>query len=78
MSRIWLILPAFLAACGAMEPLHALSATPEGVTFEYRSDRQPEAARRATLYCANLGRQAVLRDVRREIDDLSVAVFDCR
>ncbi len=71
-------MPAFLASCGAMEPLHALSATPDGVTFEYASDRQPEAAQRATLYCANLGHQAVLRDIKRETDDLSVGVFDCR
>ncbi len=78
MWRLCLLLPAVLASCGSVEPLHAVAATADGVTFEYAGDRQVEAAKRATLYCANLGRNAMPRDIRHDGGDLSIAVFDCR
>ncbi len=64
MWRLCLLLPAVLASCGSVEPLHAVAATADGVTFEYAG--------------ANLGRNAMPRDIRHDGGDLSIAVFDCR
>ena len=74
--RLLMLTP--LAACSAVPPVEAVRATPDEVTFAYGDGGADTVARQAALYCANLGRQAVLRDVKRESDDLSVSVFDCR
>ncbi len=55
-----------------------MSADAQGVTFEFPTDRQEEATRQAMLYCANLGRGAVLKSTRPEGGDDSIAVYDCR
>jgi hypothetical protein len=67
-----------MAACSTLPPLTAVRATPDEVTFEYVDGRADEAARQASLYCANLGRSANLRQVTREAGDADLAVFDCR
>ena len=77
MRRFALLLLAGLAGCGA-PPLKAVSATGDQVVFEYDDDKAAEAQRQAALYCANLGRGADLREVRREDRSLSLAIFDCR
>ncbi len=73
-----LLLLAPMAACGALSPLKAVRATPDEVAFEYGGDRVDDAARQASLYCANLGRATGLRKVTHEAGALSLAVFDCR
>ena len=75
--RILPLLLALLAACGAQEPLEALNATPDDVTFAYGDGRADDAARQASLYCANLGRSARLRGVTRDRGDRSTARFAC-
>jgi hypothetical protein len=67
-----------MAACSTLSPLTAVRATPDEVTFEYGNDRADDAARQASLYCANLGRSASLRDVTRAVGNANLAVFDCR
>ncbi|HET7594980.1 MAG TPA: hypothetical protein VFK49_05960 [Stellaceae bacterium] len=75
----WLLLLAPLAAaCGATPPLEAVRATPDGVTFAYGDGRADDAARQASLYCANLGRSAHLREVTQDGGADLLAVFDCR
>ncbi|HEX9490157.1 MAG TPA: hypothetical protein VF930_07720 [Stellaceae bacterium] len=73
-----LLLLAPMAACSALSPLKAVRATPDELAFEYADDRAGDAARQASLYCANLGRSASLRQVTREAGAVSLAVFDCR
>jgi hypothetical protein len=73
-----LLLLAPMAACSALSPLKAVRATPDEVAFEYSGDHADDAARQASLYCANLGRSASRRQVTREAGVLSLAVFDCR
>lgn len=72
------ILFLFLAACGLAPMVRATSADAQGVTFEVPSGRKEDATRQAILYCANLGRSAVLVSIYPETTDLSVAVYDCR
>jgi len=77
------IRPAGLAAllliggCSASS-VRAVSAGPDGVAFEVAADRQEEAARQAMLYCANLGRIAVLAKTRSAADEVNIARYDCR
>jgi hypothetical protein len=73
-----LLLLAPLAACGAAPPLEAVRATPDEVTFAYGDGRADDAARQASLYCANLGRAAALRNLTRVSGADTLAVFDCR
>ena len=76
MRRLVLLPLAALAACSTLSSLQAVSATADAVVFEYTGDRAAEAARQASLYCANLGRSARLRDVAQGERD--IATFDCR
>ncbi len=69
---------ALLAACSAMVPLRTVSATGDAIVFEYADDSAAHAMREAALYCANLGKNASLRDVTPEQGGRSVAAFDCR
>ncbi len=69
---------ALLAACSAIASLRTVSATGDAVVFEYANDRAAQAMREAALYCANLGKNASLRDVTPEQGDRSIAAFDCR
>lgn len=73
-ARPSLVLLALLAGCAAMPAVRAVEATGDAVTYEYPAGERDEAQRRATLYCANLGRTAVLRRVLRE----GLAEFECR
>jgi len=75
---LWLLLLASLVACSATPPLEAVRATPDGVTFAYGEGRAGDAARQASLYCANLGRSAQLREVAQDGGADLLAVFDCR
>lgn len=67
-----------LVACSEMPAVRATSADAGGVTYEFPTDRQQAAQRQATLYCANLGRAAVLKDSRIEAGGLAVATYECR
>jgi hypothetical protein len=67
-----------LGGCGAMSGVRAVSDGPDGVSFAFPADRQDEATRQAMLYCANLGRTAVLRGVEPAGDGSSIAAYDCR
>jgi hypothetical protein len=67
-----------LAACGSISTVRSTSADGQGVTFEFPADHQDEATRQAMLYCANLGRGAVLKSTRPEGGDGRVAIYDCR
>jgi hypothetical protein len=72
-----LLLLAWLGGCSS-PPLKAVTATGDEVIFEYDDDDAGAALRQASLYCANLGRSASLREVSREDRSRSLAVFDCR
>jgi hypothetical protein len=67
-----------LAACGSLSPVRAMRADAKGVTFEFPAERQDDAARQAMLYCANLGRGAVLESSRPAGDDGRIATYGCR
>jgi hypothetical protein len=67
-----------LADCSAAPSVRAVSAGPDGVAFEIAADRQEEATRQAMLYCANLGRSAILAEVKPEADGARIARYDCR
>jgi hypothetical protein len=67
-----------LATCGSLSTVRAMRADAEGVTFEFPTERQDDATRQAMLYCANLGRGAVLESSRREGGDDSIATYGCR
>jgi hypothetical protein len=66
-----------LAGCAAEVSVEVVSSSATSVTFRFRRDAANEAARRAALYCANLGRTAELRDIGRRGDE-TAATFDCR
>jgi hypothetical protein len=73
-----LLLPlAFLDSCARPSSLEAATATGDEVVFTYTADRAAEAERQASLYCANLGRNARLRE-RHETSDRIVATYECR
>jgi hypothetical protein len=72
-----LLVLALLAACGAVSSLEAVRATPDEVTFAYGDGRADDAARQASLYCANLGRTARRREVTRDGGDRSIIRFAC-
>jgi hypothetical protein len=71
-------LMAVLAACGATPMVRATSAGAGSVTYEFPLDRQEDASRQATLYCANLGQRAVLSNRTLEAAGLAAATYDCR
>jgi hypothetical protein len=71
-----LLVLAPLAACSAVPPVEAVRATPDEVTFAYGDGGADAAAHQGALYCANLGRSARLREIRRD-GDLSIARFAC-
>jgi hypothetical protein len=74
-----LLLAAALAACGTLSgSLTALSATGDDVAFAYTGDRSADALRQASLYCANLGRSAQLRELHRDGGDRTTATYECR
>ncbi len=73
------VLALFLVAgCGTISAVRATRADATGVTFEFPVGRQDEATHQAMLYCANLGRGAVLKSTKPEGSDAAVAVYDCR
>ncbi|MGO8915795.1 MAG: hypothetical protein ACLQJR_07805 [Stellaceae bacterium] len=79
MVRAAASLPLFLvAACGAMSGIEAIGATADSVTYQFPADQEDEATRQAMLYCANLGRSAVLTSAEPEAGGLTLAVYDCR
>jgi hypothetical protein len=67
-----------LAGCSAAPDVRAVGAGPDSVAFEVAADRQDEATRQAMLYCANLGRSAVLSGVEPAGDGSSIATYVCR
>lgn len=67
-----------LGGCSAAPDVRAVSAGPDGVAFEVAADRPDEATRQAMLYCANLGRTAVLSGVEPAGDGTSTATYVCR
>ena len=67
-----------VAGCGGISRVQAMVATADGVTYQFPADQQDEATRQAMLYCANLGRSAMLKSAKRDGGDLTVAVYDCR
>jgi hypothetical protein len=67
-----------LAGCTTTSSVRAMSAGADGVTYEFPLARQDEARRQAMLYCANLGRIAVLRALQPQPDGLASAAYDCR
>ena len=67
-----------LGGCSAAPGVRAVSASPEGVVFEVAADRREDATRQAMLYCANLGRSAVLAEVKPAGEGVSVVRYDCR
>jgi hypothetical protein len=71
-------LTGLLAACGATPAVRATSAAAGSVSYEFPPDRQEEASRQATLYCANLGQRAVLSNRTLEATGLAAATYDCR
>jgi hypothetical protein len=73
-----LIVIVLLAACGTTPRVRATGADAAGVTYEFPDDLAKEAARRATLYCANLGRGAVLQEMTHRPDGAVVASYECR
>jgi hypothetical protein len=77
-SRVAALLLALPAACSAPPGVRAVTAAPDGVSFAFAAERQDEAMRQAMLYCANLGRNAVLRGVESAADGSRVATYDCR
>lgn len=76
--RLALLPLALLAACSVMPRVRAVTAAPDGVIFEFPVDQQAEATRQAMLYCANLGRTAMLNGVKSEGSGFSIGMFDCR
>lgn len=72
------LLLALPAACSAPSSVRAVTAAPDGVSFAFPAERQDDATRRAMLYCANLGRNAVLRGVESAGDGSRIAAYDCR
>jgi len=77
-AAVMMLVPAMLAACAGSTLLSAVDVGAEGISFRFRGADLPEAERQASLYCANLGRSATLREVARETDGTELARFDCR
>jgi hypothetical protein len=68
-----------LGGCSGAPGVRAVSAEPDGVAFEVAPGRQEEATRQAMLYCANLGRGALLaEETPSATPGLSIARYDCR
>jgi hypothetical protein len=67
-----------LGGCSAAPDVRAVSAGPDSVAFEVAKDRQEDATRQAMLYCANLGRSAVLAEVTPAAAGISIAHYECR
>jgi hypothetical protein len=76
LAIIFLLL--LVAACGSLSTVRATNADAHSVTFEFPVERQDDAAHQAMLYCANLGRGAVLESNRPGGDHARIAVYDCR
>jgi len=72
------VLLLLLGGCSAGPVVRAVSAGPEAVAYEIAADGQEAATRQAKLYCANLGRDAVLEEVKPEGEGLSIARYQCR
>jgi hypothetical protein len=68
----------FIAACSAGPSLRAIAAGADGVSYEFSADRRSEATHEAALYCANLGRIAVLKHIEIASDGRATAVYACR
>ena len=66
-----------LAACSNGPELRAVEATGQTLSLAFAGNHLAEARRDAALYCANLGRSAMLRDVS-DNGGVTVAAFDCR
>lgn len=67
-----------LAACAMAPAVRATRAGARGVTYEFPVDRRVEATRQASLYCANLGRAAVLKHIEVGANDRATAAYECR
>jgi hypothetical protein len=67
-----------LGGCSGAPEVRAVSAGPDGVAFEVAADRQDDATRQAMLYCANLGRSAVLNSTEPVGSGATIARYDCR
>jgi hypothetical protein len=80
MARYVSALAAFLlvAGCDAAPVVRATSAAAGSVSYEFPAGRQDEAQRQAMLYCANLGRTAVLKEIKRAEDGFPTASYACR
>lgn len=73
------VLPILLVAnCGTASRVQATIATADSVSYQFPAGQQDEAMHQAMLYCANLGRSAVLRSVQPADGGLSVGTYDCR
>jgi len=72
------LVSATLFGCAEQPSLQTIDASTEAVAFRIHGRGLAEAEKQASLYCANLGRVAVLGEVRRESDEISVAQFACR
>jgi hypothetical protein len=77
MRRIAGLVLCFLAACRAGPELRSVEATGDRLSLAFAGDHLADAKRDAALYCANLGRSAVLRDVS-DSAGVTIAAFDCR
>jgi hypothetical protein len=73
-----LIALCLLAACSVAPAVRATRAGAQGVTYEFPLGRRAEATREASLYCANLGRAAVLKHIEIGADDRATAAYECR
>jgi hypothetical protein len=73
-----LLLLLLATACSVVSRVQATVATADGVTYQFPADQQDEATRQAMLYCANLGRGAVLESAKPDGGGLTVATYDCR
>jgi len=77
MRRFLSLVLLLLAGCSDAPPLRAVEATGDRLALSFAGDHLADARRDAALYCANLGRSAVLREVS-EHGDFTTAAFDCR
>lgn len=73
-----LIALCLVAACSMAPTVRATRADAQGVAYEFPLDRRAEATRQASLYCANLGRAAVLKHIEIGADDRATAAYECR
>jgi hypothetical protein len=73
-----LIALCLVVACSVVPSLRATSAGADGVSYEFPADRRADATREAALYCANLGRVAVLKGIEIDADGRARAAFACR